>query len=430
MKKITKILSLTLALLLMLGALASCASGGQAVMTFADKSMSVNTFELLLSRMKGTLMDYGYDVDSDTLWKTIISVSGATYDDYFRTSVLEQASRYLIADYLFDRNGLKLTEEREAIVDELMNMFVKQAGSKTNLNAELKEFGANYEILRELYILETKIDMLKDHLYGENGEKIDTDEKEEYLRENYTVFGQIFLSGYYELSDKDAFGDNVYYTDDKHTAIAYDKETGETKMNEFGSVDTDIFGDPIYYNAEGRIAYDKENGVPGVVKDENGNVKVEYYDTEKLSELEALAERYAETCDGDIDLFLEYAEIYDESETAGEAVYLCSNEGYYSLMSSSLKYLDDITEALSKMEVGECAVVASDYGYHVICKYEVEGGAYDNEEYKDVFADFYQNLMAELFEKECKQYESEVKIVNDVLDSAPTMAEVGVNQLY
>ena len=172
MKKITNILSLTLAVLLMLGALASCASGGQAVMTFADKSMSVNTFELLLSRMKGTLMDYGYDVDSDTLWRTIISVSGATYDDYFRTSVLEQASRYLIADYLFDRNGLKLTEEREAIVDELMNMFVKQAGSKTNLNAELKEFGANYEILRELYILETKIDMLKDYLYGENGEKI------------------------------------------------------------------------------------------------------------------------------------------------------------------------------------------------------------------------------------------------------------------
>ena len=430
MRRIVRILSLILCIVMVCGAIASCASKSKAVMTFSDKSLSVNTFELLLSRMKGTLKDYGYDVDGERLWKTIISTDGTTYDDYFRTSVLEQASRYLIADYLFDSNGLTLTDDRVAVVDELMAVFVKQAGSKTNLNGELKNFGANYDILRELYILETKVDMLKDHLYGKNGEKISDSEKDKYLHENYTAFGQIFLAGYYELVDRDSFGDEVYYTDDKHTAISYDKLGGHTAVNEFGSIDTDIFGDPVYYNDEGKVAYDKENGVVGYVMDDKGNVKIEYYGSERLSELEDLAEKYAETCDGDIDLFAEYAEIYDESENAGEAIYLCSKEGYYSLMGSSVAYLDDITETLSKMKTGECAVVESEYGYHVICKLEVEDGIYDDEQHKDVFADFYSNLMAELFEAECRQHESGIEIIEDVLDSAPTMAEVGTNQLY
>ena len=346
------------------------------------------------------------------------------------SSILEQASRYLIADYLFDRNGLVLTEEREKIVDELMEKFVKQAGSKTNLNAELKKFGVNYDMLREIYLLETKIDMLKDHLYGEKGEKISKDRKEKYLEENYVAFGQIFVAGYYEIIDKDKFGDSVYYTDEKHTAIAYDKVNGHTVVNEFGKTDVDILGDPVYYNDEGKIAYDKKNGVIGYAKDKNGNVMIEYYDEKKLAELESVADKYADTCDGDLDLFLEYASIYDESEGRGDAMYLCSDEGYYSLMGESVAYLDTITKTLAKMDVGECRVVKSDYGYHVICKYEMKSGVYDDEKQKDVFSDFYQSLIAELFDAECRQLESGLEIIDEVLDTAPSMAEVASNQLY
>ena len=66
-----------------------------------------------------------------------------------------------------------------------------------------------------------------------------------------------------------------------------------------------------------------------------------------------------------------------------------------------------------------------DYGKSAELPYSI-ADVYDAEARLARFAP----LMAELFEAECKQYESEVKIVNDVLDSAPTMAEVGVNQLY
>ena len=430
MKKTAKILAFVLSMLLLTAAFASCASKGETLMTYKDKTMSVNTFELLLSRMKGTLEDYGYNVSSDSLWKTVLSSDGTTYDDYFRISVLEQASRYLIAEELFDSNGLTLTEEREDLVETIMAKFVEQAGSKTNLNSQLKQYGANYDILRELYILETKIDMLKDHLYGENGEKVSEEDKESFLSNNYVAFGQIFIAGYYELIDTDKFGDTVYYTDDKHTAIAYDKSNGVTKIDEFGKIETDILGNPVYYNAEGKIAYDKANGVIGYLKDSSGDIMIEYFDEEKLSEFEERAQNYAEACDGDRAAFLEYATLYDESEATGKTMYLRSDAGYYSLVSESVSYLDDITKTLTKMEVGECAVVQSDYGFHVICKFEAEKGIYDSEEEDDVFADFYDNLVAFLFEEECKKYEEEVEIDQDVLDTAPSMAEVVSNRLY
>ena len=75
MKKTVKITLVVLVLCLIVSALASCTTQGEAVMTIADKGMSVNTYQLLLSRMKGTLYRYGYDVTSEKFWRTIISRS-------------------------------------------------------------------------------------------------------------------------------------------------------------------------------------------------------------------------------------------------------------------------------------------------------------------------------------------------------------------
>ena len=414
----------------MLMACVACSSHGKTIMSVGEKTLSVNTYELLLSRMKGTLAGYGYKVDDPSFWSTIISSDGMTYNDYFCANILEQASRYVIADYLFDKNGLALTDDRVAIVEELMDKLVERAGSKNALNSSLKEYGANYEILKDLYTLETKIDMLKDHLYGENGEKISKEDREQYLNDNYVAFGQLLVAGYYYMIDTDDFGDNVYYTDDKHTAIAYDKVNGHTRKDEFGLEEKDILGNPAYYNDDGRIAYDKKNGVLGYVYDENGEKVVSFYDDEKLGELYLKAEQFAYDADGDIDKFKELADIYDEGDTDGKMMYLFSNVGYYAAQNDAYAYLDDITKELAKMDVGECRVVESDYGYHVICKYEVEEGVYDSEEQKDVFSDFYDGLVAYMFDEECKKYESLVKIDSAVMAEAPDMVSVGSNTLY
>ena len=411
-------------------------------MTLGDKSISVNTYELLLCRMKGTLYNYGYDVDNPKFWRTIITADGATYDDYFTASIKEQASRYLIADYLFDLKGLVLTEERIETVDKLMDIYVKQAGSKNQLNATLKEYGVNYDILRDLLILETKIDMLKDHIYGNNGELLNTGVKEDYFKENYIAFGQIFLATYSYIPENDEFGDQVYYTDEKYTAIAYDEENGQTKTDEYGKVIVDKFKNPKYFNYEGKISYDKVNGVAGyevetdqdgnILTDKDGNVykQTKNYSTKEIEELAVKIDGYLKACDGDIDAFLEHAEIYGEGDSDGSTTYLYSGADYYGSIDSSLEYLDRIAEGVVKIQKGDCFVVQSEYGFHLVCKYDMESGAYDDDEHQDTFSDFYYNLIAKLFDEECKKYESSVIVNVDALEAAPTIAEVEINVLY
>ena len=429
MKRSVKILSLLVAVCLCLAAFSACGEG-KAVMTLGDKALSQNVYSLLLSRMKGTLYSYGYDVDNESFWKTIISADGMTYDDYFSISIMEEASRYLISDYLFDEMELELPEECVERVDLLMNAMVKQAGSKTSLNGILKDFGVNYSILRDTYLLEEKISILKDHLYGEKAEKISAEEKEKYMRENYVAFSQIFLASYYYLVDIDRFGDEVYYTDEKHTAISYDKEGGETRTDEFGRTITDIFGAPEYFSAEGRIAYDKEGGVKGYVTDEDGSLAVGYYDDERLGELFDRAARYAEECNGDYEKFLEYVRLYDESEGEGEMNCLFVSAGYYGSQGEDMAYLDEIALGLQGMKTGECQAAQSDFGFHIFFKLELDEGAYADESKKETFSDFSANLIEKLFDEECAKYEAMIEIDQDSAESAATMATVGTNLLY
>ena len=427
MKKTVKIIALLTCILLLLSAFASC--DAKQMMTYEDKTLSVNVYEFLLTRMKGTLYYYGYDVESESFWKTVVDMSGSTYDDYFSNLVKEQAMLYVVADALFEEEGLTLGSEEEARIDEILANFVDKAGSKNKLNASLKEYGVNYDILREIYILEAKMELLKEHLYGKSGEKIEDAEKEKHFNENYVAFRQIFLATYEYVIDEDRFGDQVYYTDEKHTAIAYDKVNGKTKNDEFGKPIKDVLGNPEYFTEDGKIAYDKKNGVLGYLLTESGDPAVVEFSDEKKSELYKSAQKYLADCNGKVDVFEEYIALYDESESDG-VIYLNSSSGYYATQNQSAAYFDEIAKVLLSLGEGECAIYKSSYGYHVLCRYENESGAYDKEENKDGFGDFYSDLISRLFEKLCASRAGEVDIDGDVFDGAPTIKEVGINVKY
>lgn len=360
-----RIIAAALALLLCVAlCLSSCSSGEKTLMSLEGKTLSVNIYQLLLTRMKGTLEYYGYDVSSGEFWRQIISSDGETLDEYFCAEILEQAKNYIVADYLFDKEGLSLDEERVGEVDKLLSDMEKSLGSRSALNGELKKYGVNRDMLYEVYLLEAKIDVLRDHFYGEGGEKIAAEIKEEYFAENYVAFGQIFLASYYTEVGKDGSETAVYYSD------------------------------------------------------------------EDIALIEKKAYEYVSECNGDIDRFIEYASLYDEAEGSGNAMYLKVDEGYYSGKSSSAAYLDKIATAASELDVGQCDVVATDFGYHVIFKYESEAGAYDSESFADVFADFDSELITLLFEEKCAEYKGLITVNGEILESAPTMASVESNKLY
>ena len=170
MKRFTvKILLLLLTLVLCLPLLAGCSGkNGKTLLEIEGVKLSVNTYELLLSRMKGALArSEGLAIDKEGFWTNIVDSDNTTYEQYLRESILENAKTYAIGVYLHDKvYGLTLPKETLNAIDAELAEYVDYDGdgSKTAFNQVLSEFGVNYDILRATYVMEAKIDALKVHL--------------------------------------------------------------------------------------------------------------------------------------------------------------------------------------------------------------------------------------------------------------------------
>ena len=123
-------------------------------------------------------------------------------------------------------------------------------------------------------------------------------------------------------------------------------------------------------------------------------------------------------------------EEFSESEGDNGVMYLLNSPSYYYSQSESAKYLDDIASALGEMKVGERRVISSDYGYHIIYKYENGDGAYDDKAYSDVFESFNDDVIEHKFLELCDEYESKVDLDRDVWEKSVGFVSIGTNILY
>ena len=436
MKFNVKILLLVLALALCLPLLAGCsAKNGKTLLEIEGVKLSVNTYELMLSRMKGVLAKNQYQVDSADFWNTIVDKDNTTYGESLQNSVLENAKAYVIGVYLFDKvYNLTLPQDTINAIDEELAEFIDYDGdgSKAALNQILAEYGVNYDILRQTYIMEAKIDALKLHLYGQNGSKIADSVKDDYCQENFVRFKQVFLASYYYVCEKDENGDDIYYTTNSlgTTVICYDKENGVTKTDKNGNVIKDENGYDVYYTEDGRIAYDKKTGSTAFVFDKNGEPTVGDYTKEELAKIKEEANKIvSEINAGNYDAFEIRMEQRGEDEDAQSyenGYYLYADPDNY----EAYPYLKSIVGALIDMEEGQIKLVESDYGYHVVMKYPVQEGAYSDKANEDWFEGFEQGLIDDMFLSLCKEYMDKVEVDEDLLATVPPMLEIGKNYYY
>lgn len=426
-KTLIRCIAFLLASLMLCFSFVSCAS--KSMIELGDVEISENIYEFLLSRMKGTLYNMGYSVNSDSFWNTVFSINGMTYGEFFKTRVLEQAYSYAVSEFLFDKEGLELPSESLDAIDTLMDKLVEKAGSKNKLNSELSAFGVNYSMLKEIYTIEAKMEYLKAYYYGEDGEKISKEDKDKYYEENYVCFKQILLAGYYYEYELDKNGDGIYYTSDKAERIAYDKENGKTKLDVTGKNVVDTFGDDVYYTDDGKIAYDKKNGVLKYLLDKDGEKIFAMYGKEEMAQLKEEADSIV-SMKLDKEGFERILSNYESSDNDGKLMYLLNSPSYYGSQATGAGYLDDIAAALGEMKVGETKVITSDFGYHIIYKYENENEAYLDEQYKDVFDSFNSDIIEEKFSEKCDEYENKVDLNDKVWKDAPDIADVGINTLY
>ena len=433
---IRRILSVILCLALLAGAVAmtACSKKGETLLELNGQTITANQYQLLLARVKGSLAHAGYSVDSSTFWDMVIDSEGNTYDEYFRNAALNDAKRYLAAAALFEEEGLVLPQSYKDAIEEDIQEYIRDAGSKSALNSRLSAYGVNVDMLRDLYLLEAKYAYLQAYLYGAEGEKIAANVRLDYLNEHAVCFKQVLIRAFDYVYEKDLNGDEIYYLVGENNAkinnIAYDTIGGNPRIDEFGKTITDKNGDVVYYLENGAIAYDKEKGVRSVVYDEKGIAKTEKYSSEELAEHKAAAEEMmASVAKGD---YAAFEALMEEYQVSGDDAFV--TDGTYCFLyttgDNDYDYLNDIADVLAKAEEGEMRMVNSEYGYNVVMKYPIPEDAVTNTAYEDWFGDLTDRVTAKLFHNKCAPYMEKVAVSSDVFKALPSMKQVGTNYDY
>lgn len=288
-KKCLTLLAWLLAAVLLLS---SCAAHGKTLMEAGNNKISVNVFQLYLSRMRYSLKLAGDSVDGTDYWDVFLNIDNLTQGEYYTNQVFEGLKQIAAALILYDEMGLKLPDETEDKIDELIDQMIEEVGggSKSQFNSVLSAYGANVTTLRDSYIIEAKIEQLKNEIYGENCEKIAATAKEQFYQASYYRGKQFCLFNQYHSHDKDDYGQTVYYEKNDDGSLKTDSsgnpvilyqtaDTETVKVESFTETDKDG-NSVIVWRKLGGIAYDKKNGTPSSdsKRDEAGDLI--YYKTD------------------------------------------------------------------------------------------------------------------------------------------------------
>lgn len=277
-KKLIPLLALLLAVVLLLS---SCAAHGKTLMEAGSNKISVNVFQLYLSRMRYSLKLAGDSVDSEGYWDKFWDIENVTIGDVFTNQVFDGLKQIAAALILYDEKGLKLPKETEDQIDELIDQMIEEVGggSKSQFNSVLSAYGANVTTLRDSYIIEAKIEQLKNELYGESCEKITSNAKEQFYQGAYYRGKQFCLFNQYHSHNKDEYGQSIYYEKDGDSGLKVDAKGNLIVLYQTEGTErfeeTDQDGAPIVvYRKLGGIAYDKKNGTPSAdgKRDEAGDL--------------------------------------------------------------------------------------------------------------------------------------------------------------
>ena len=443
--KIKRILITLLAAVLLVTSLTACSSKGKKLMSVDGNKITENMVLLLMSRMKGTLSasGYGTKVETNSFWDTVMdATTGKTYDEHYTQLVVDSAKTYLAAMALFDELDLKLPDSYIDEIDSEMDRLVDDLGegSKTYLNTKLADYGANYDVLRETYIMEAKIAYLRDHLFGEDGSLIADDTYEKYYQDNYVKFKHIFFYMSKPVYDTDKNGDTIYYKDltADPLRIAYktEGEDVEPLLDGDGKNVKDDNGDKVYvYKSDNsKIAYDEGTDdsptYPNPVLDEDGYTVTEKLTAEESRELSDRVQMIMDAVkEGEYSLFDSYVNEYNEDkgmEMYPGGYYLTANSEYDSV---------EVRDALFDMEDGEIRRIESEYGIHIVMKYELDKGAYADADNKDFFRTedgtliFLETLKNQLIGTYVEKYKADIKIKQDILDGL-SMKNIKANRYY
>lgn len=197
---------------------------GEPVMSWGDDSVTDSMYSYWLSTLKATfLYYYNNSVNSDEFWDTTLS-SGESTEEYAMKIINDEIKFYVIGIRLFRELGLKIDAATSQAINDDINEKITYYG-RAELNEALAVYGINIDTLRQIYIIEAKLDAVYEALFGANGTMAPSaSELEDYFSANYArvKYIQIYSGSNYVINE-----DGTIATDEKGYYLTYELSAEE-----------------------------------------------------------------------------------------------------------------------------------------------------------------------------------------------------------
>ncbi len=172
-------------------ALISC-SGGKVAVKYDGKGggeINQSTMSLLIAVVNGQ-RNY-----SDLLDTPIADGQELTYGDLVVVEATTLAEMLLKCEYLNDVvYGFGLSDQEEDAIEEYIDSVVTAYGSEEALSNAMSKFGADKKALRRFVTLSLKQSVLRQNLFGEDGELyVDNEKLLDYFEEKYIIADHVYL---------------------------------------------------------------------------------------------------------------------------------------------------------------------------------------------------------------------------------------------
>lgn len=401
------------------------------VLEYEGVVIPLSFYELMLSRTKATIAREMGSENLSSFFAAESSAPGKTNEEYYNDMVLESCKYYLAALYICRDEKIKLPKSYYEQIDKDIQDCIDIeyiAGSEERLNEILSEFGVNIKSYKEAFIIHSKYEYLHKALYGDNGSMIGASVKQDFAERHYHRFKQILIPSYYYIYETDKNGDLMYF-DPANGDTLYDTENGEYIMGSDGNFLRDKYGVKIAFGENDEILYDKVNGVLKIVDD-----TIYDYEGEDLLAQKAKAEEIANSISPkNYSAFEAKAEAnlvpVLEMDANTVADYYVSDIDAPSYV-DGYAYMNNLYLGVKDMAVGDVKMIETEYGFHIVMKYEIEDGAYSDSENEIWFENFNSVLVTELFSNKCASILPNIQMNEENLAKAKSITEIAINYDY
>ena len=279
-----KITSLIL-LLAMIFTFSACAAN-KTVMKYETAELSERIYSYWLHQYKSYFMNSAGDMtDDDEFWNSKVNDgSDMTMEQYFTDLADINIKKNLVSMKLFDEYGLTIPDETYARIDSEILDAIDSYGNVNEFNKMLADYGINDKIYRDIYIIQEKIGMLFEHMFGAESGRIITDEEiDMYFVNNYMRIKYITINlydinedGTLKVIDADErsrrFTQAEYiYSDIKNNGADFD-----TMFKSYTYDPLEGYENGVYFSSKNRGAHPVINETLDVVIDDVVLVEDEY----------------------------------------------------------------------------------------------------------------------------------------------------------